>query len=1048
MARRRFRTLLIAAALAVGGLTVLSVPATAAIAAGQLGDVTAFTGTDGDYTVDAGAAKLRLKFYDDQVLRAWLAPDGTFTDPANGAITVGEGAFKGAKPAVADKGDHYEIRTADVVLHVAKHPLTLALYRTDGTKLFSETKPLAWTDKATTQSLTRGAQEQFFGAGEQNGSFSFRDKTVQVANSFNWNEGGYNNSQPFYVSSAGYGVFRNTFAPGAYSFTDPVATTENEQRFDAFYFAGPSMKDVIGQYTQLVGRPFMPPVYGLELGDSDCYLHNANRGERHTMDAVDVADGYKANGMPNGWMLVNDGYGCGYENLPQVGAGLHADNMQMGLWTENGLANAEEEAKAGVTVRKLDVAWVGPGYKFALDGCMQAKGTIEDYTAARGFVWQPNSWAGAQRCAVLWSGDQSGSYDYTRWQIPTYAGATMSGIAYNTGDVDGIFGGSAKTYVRDLQFKSMLPVVMTMDGWAPSDKQPWRYGEPYTAINRKYLLLKEQLIPYMYTLAAQARDTGVGPTRPLVLEYPDDPNTWGDNTKYEFMAGSDFLVAPVYQDTSVRDGIYLPKGDWVDYWSGQVHPGQSTLDGYAAPLDTLPMFVKGGAIVPMWPQGTTSWQTRDKGKLNLDIYPQGHSSYSLYEDDGVTRQYANGRSATQQFTVDAPKSGHGKVSVHIGASRGSYDGKAPARSYQLSVHTGTAPGAVKAGNVTLAHLTTKDAFDKAATGWFYDPADRGGVISVKTPVVSANGTLDVTLPGTTAVGGAHPYDGNAPVSATAPGIMAPGKASTVTASVTNKTGAQLKDVELALPVPAGWTVTGESTTAATLGPDEKQTATFTVTPAADAKPDTYLLQPKATYTAHGAKQEVSGAAQTQVPYGSLAATFNNVGVTTAANPAPGNLDGGGDSFVAEKLAAAGVTPGGTVSADGVTFTWPDVQPGQANNLAASGETVAISGQGGSLAVLGTGTSGSATGTVTIHYADGTKTTQPLGFANWCCLDPTAYGSKIAVKMLGRNTPKGPANATTEYRIFTNRVPLDATKPVVAVTFPAQSTIHVFATAIT
>jgi hypothetical protein len=81
-----------------------------------------------------------------------------------------------------------------------------------------------------------------------------------------------------------------------------------------------------------------------------------------------------------------------------------------------------------------------------------------------------------------WSGDQSGTWDYIRWQIPTYAGATMSGLARTTGDVDGIFGGSAKTYTRDLQWKMFLGTTMTMDGWAASDKHPFRYGEPYTSM--------------------------------------------------------------------------------------------------------------------------------------------------------------------------------------------------------------------------------------------------------------------------------------------------------------------------------------------------------------------------------------------------------------------------------------------------------------------------------------------------------------------------------------------------------------------------------------
>lgn len=413
-----------------------------------------------------------------------------------------------------------------------------------------------------------------------------------MANSFNWNEGGYNNSQPFYLSSAGYGVFRDTFAPGLYDFADPVTTAAQERRFDGYFFYGPDLKKIIGQYTDLVGKPFMPPVYGLEPGDADCYLHNANRGERHTLDALKVADGYTQNQTPLGWMLVNDGYGCGYEDLAQTGQGLRDHNMQLGLWTSTGLPNQGEEAKAGVRVRKLDVGWVGPGYQFALDGCQTAKDGIEQNSDARGFVWLPVSWAGVQRCGVVWSGDQTGTDDYLKWQIPTYAGATMSGIAYDTGDVGGIFGSDPQVETRDLEWKTFIPTIMTMDGWATSDKQPWRSGAPYAAINNRYLQLKERLLPYFYTLAAQAHRSGVGPVRPLVLDYPNDPNTWGDAAKYEFLSGDDFLIAPVYDGSQTRSGIYLPKGTWVDYWSGRTYQGPTTIDNYQAPLDTLPLFVK------------------------------------------------------------------------------------------------------------------------------------------------------------------------------------------------------------------------------------------------------------------------------------------------------------------------------------------------------------------------------------------------------------------------------------------------------------------------
>jgi len=706
----------------------------------DVGDLTAFSADRGVYSFAAGEARGKVEFTGPDQLRLQFAPDGVFTDPA------GDKIVRTTPPTLRttrswETADYYAVASTRAVFRIYKAPLRFALYKADNqTVIWEEDKGLRWTQGGLRQSLKRGATEQFFGVGEQNGSFGHRDKLVHAANSFNWNEGGYNNSQPFYISTAGYGAFRNTFAPGLYNFGAPVRTGAQEKRLDVYYFVGDTKK-VIGAYTDLVGKPFMPPVYGLETGDSDCYLHNANRGERHTLDAVKIAEKYTQEQMPNGWMLVNDGYGCGYENLEDTGKGLHDNHMQLGLWTQNGLPNQADEVKAGVRVRKLDVAWVGNGYDFALDACQQAKSGIEDNSDARGFVWLPNSWAGIQRCGVLWSGDQRLSWNYVRWQIPTYAGATMSGIAYDTGDVGAIFGSDAKMHTRDLQWKSMTPTIMTMDGWAkdpvtgqPMDKQPWVFGEPYTSINRTYLQLKERLIPYQYTLSAEATRTGIGAIRPLALEYPNDPVTATDKVKYEFLVGKDFLVAPVYADTATRDGIYLPAGTWVDYWSGKTYTGPTTIDGYAAPLDKLPMFARAGAIVPMWPKGTLSWQTRDRGELDYDVYAKGDSSYTLYEDDGVTRQYAGGASATQKVDVATEGTGVGNTTITVGASRGEYDGKATTRAYVLTVHVGAKPRAV-----------LLDGEQLPAGSWSYD-AGRG-VVRLTTPAISTGRAFTVQLPG-------------------------------------------------------------------------------------------------------------------------------------------------------------------------------------------------------------------------------------------------------------------------------------------------------------
>ncbi|GHF40447.1 hypothetical protein GCM10010218_22260 [Streptomyces mashuensis] len=698
-----------------------------------VGDVTGFSTAGPVFHLRAGEAAARVTFVAADTVRVELAPDGRFTDPTGKDIVLPQGPPPPTR--WRDRGDRYELSSPALTLRAYKSPLRFALHRADGSLLWAETKGLTWSADRTVQTLARGAAEQFYGAGMQNGrgNTSHRGRTVEVGVDYNWDDGGHPNSVPFYLSSAGYGVYRNTYAPNTYSFGDPVTTTARERRFDAYYVAGRTPKEVVGRYTKLTGRPFLPPLYGLEIGDSDCYLHNKNRGERRTLDALKVADGYVEHDLPLGWMLVNDGYGCGYENLAEVNRGLAGRKAAMGLWTEDGLGKLADQVKAGQRVAKLDVAWVGDGYKFALDGCKDAYRGIEDNSDARGFTWAPESWAGAQRCGVQWSGDQKGSWEYIRWQIPTYAGATMSGLAYTTGDVDGIFGGSPKTYVRDLQWKAFLPAVMTMDGWAPSDKQPWRYGEPYTSVNRKYLKLKEALLPYMYSYAAEAARTGVGPVRPLALEYPGDPKAATEAAKYEFLSGEYFLVAPVYRDSEVRDGIYLPEGTWTDYWTGRRYEGPTTVDGYRAPLDTLPLFVKAGANIPMWPGGIRSHRDRTAGSpLAWDVYPAaGTSAFTLYEDDGVTREHRTGAYAEQTLTTRTTDEG---VTLELGPSRGTFRGKQAERPYEFTVHTGGAPGRV-----------LLDGRELPAGQWSYDPADRGGVVHVTTPARPTDRPLSLVL---------------------------------------------------------------------------------------------------------------------------------------------------------------------------------------------------------------------------------------------------------------------------------------------------------------
>ncbi len=727
----------------------------------ELGEITSFGAFKNEFLISCHKAQLKVQVLRNDMFRIWMTYDGQFTNPAGNDLIINSPSGN-VESSWSDQGNYYLVKTPEFALRAYKKPLHFALYHGDNSTLvWEETRGITY-GKQTIQYLKRGETEQFFGGGMQNGRFSHRGKTIKMTIDYNWEDGGNPNPATFYTSTNGYGAVRNTYATGEYSFNDTVKLAQDESRFDCYYFVSPSLKKTLDDYTDLTGKPFLMPRWALGMGDSNCYNRGAKAGKTvgSTSTGFDgltpsviplIADKYIENKMPTGWILPNDGYGCGYTDLDVVVRELHKRGFYTGLWTENGVEKiAKEVGEYGSRLCKLDVAWVGPGFKFAIDGAKTAYEGIENNSDARGFVWQVCGWTGSQRNAVLWTGDQSGSWNYIKWHIPTVIGSGLSAQNCATGDVDGIFGGSDSTYVRDLQWKCFTPVFMTMSGWATNnkngikDKQPWLFGEPFTSINRKYLMLKERLTPYMYTLCDEAYQTGVPAVRGLVLEYPDDPVTWGNATKYEYLLGKDLLVAPVFKSEAKRDSIYLPKGKWIDFWDGTEYQGNTTLMNYPAPLDKLPLFVRSGAIIPMYQQMMYSWE-RQTDTLTLNIFPSGKSEYTMYEDDGLTREHRQGIYANTTFEVSAPEIGDGPVQITLNAAKGDFKGRLKTRTYLLDVFTVEVPKTILLNGKKLKETKDRARFDTQTNGWYFDKADRKGIVHIKTGVLSTDAVSVVTL---------------------------------------------------------------------------------------------------------------------------------------------------------------------------------------------------------------------------------------------------------------------------------------------------------------
>ncbi len=758
-------------------MSVLALSAGPALAA-PLGNLRTFSagqsdGPSWDLASDSGA-RVRVSLPRADVVRIQAARK-EFTGPGDKAAPIVVATATGdVRHEFMEEKGQLVIRTEALTLRIDRKPLRFTLYRAgEAAPLWREVQAIDLGDSRSVQVISSDKAERFFGGGQQNGRYEFKGRELQVSYSGGWEEGDRPNPAPFLMSSRGWGMLRNSWADGSYDLREPEQATlqHAEGRFDAYYFVGKSIRDVLARYTEWTGRARLLPRWALEYGDADCYNDGDNvrkpgtvpRGwsdgpTGKTPNVIDsVARKYREHDMPGGWILPNDGYGCGYSALPETVQGLAKLGFRTGLWTENGVDKiAWEVGKAGSRAQKLDVAWTGKGYQFSLDASKAAYDGILNNSDSRPFIWTVMGWAGTQRYAVAWTGDQSASWDYIRWHIPTLIGSGLSGQAYATGDVDAIFGGSPETYTRDLQWKSFTPVLMGMSGWsAAARKHPWWFDEPYRSINRRYLKLKMRLTPYMYTLAREAEQTGAPLVRGLMWDYPNDPHALDETHRYQFLLGRDLLVAPVYRSQAVsqgwRKGIHLPQGRWIDYWDGRqvtAGPEGRTID-LQVTLDKLPVFVRAGAIVPMYPEMLYDGH-KPKDRLTLDLYPQGDSEYVLYEDDGNTRRYQEGAFSRQKIAM---REAGGKVEVTIHPVEGAYDGQEAERGYSLRLPSRQRPAMVAAGGASLPELASREALDDASQGWYFDGAERLGTVHVKVPKHDIRVPLGFVLQGLTAAAG-------------------------------------------------------------------------------------------------------------------------------------------------------------------------------------------------------------------------------------------------------------------------------------------------------
>lgn len=530
---------------------------------------------------------------------------------------------------------------------------------------------------------------------------------------------------PLLIGTGGWGVFVNTtwvhyydigrYAPDRVCFWGPGGS------LDFYLMVGKTMPELIARYTDITGKPRLMPQFGYAL----TYVSQITQNEHEILNDSRL---FRDRGIPCDilgvepqWMKKNYDSSHDKEWNPDkfyvpswmgldskwgtfIG-GLARTGFKLSLWL---VCNDDLtiEAERQVAVREgrgkdfpaTPEPWFDHLKKFVRNGArcfkMDPENLIqehpdrpyfngrsdlenhnltqilyhqqmcqgfEDFSRQRAMNHYCGAYAGVQRWGATTMGDNGGGPKALVWML-NYA---MSGHMNTSCDME--------TSPRGMHFGFLQPWSQH-NNWAYAN-QPWFLGKPNERIYREYARLRYSLMPYLYSTAHAGHRTSMPIVRPMPLAFPDDPQL-ADNLS-QYMLGDSLLVV------AFTDQVQLPAGRWIDYWSGQDSVGPATMTCTYPPYRAGGLFIKAGAILPDGPEmdyvGETPVET-----IRLEVYPDGQSTFTLYEDDGNSLEYLQGAVAETVIRCEADTS---EVELTIGPRVGQYTGMPVRRNFDVRVHT-------------------------------------------------------------------------------------------------------------------------------------------------------------------------------------------------------------------------------------------------------------------------------------------------------------------------------------------------------------------------
>lgn len=282
--------------------------------------------------------------------------------------------------------------------------------------------------------------------------------------------------------------------------------------------------------------------------------------------------------------------------------------------------------------------------KATMDGIMAEKPN------ERPFVLTRAAFAGGQKYAAVWTGDNRSFYEHLAMSIPMCLNLGLSGFAFCGCDTGGFSDDcSAELLARWTACACLFPFFRNHSGFATRHQEPYAYDEKTLDICRKFINLRYSLLPYIYDLFRQSAETGCPIIRPLVYSYQSDREV--REIYDEFMLGESILAAPILKPGSKYREVYIPKGTWINYFTGEFLEGGRTILAYA-PLDTMPLYVRCTSIIPL-AEPMLSTEDMNRDTLTLNVYAGDNGcEYIHTTDDGISLDYTRGVYTKIKFSLN------------------------------------------------------------------------------------------------------------------------------------------------------------------------------------------------------------------------------------------------------------------------------------------------------------------------------------------------------------------------------------------------------------